>query len=679
MTEKLVATTLVDTSDSANAYSKTPYRTAIDGLRALAVVAVIIHHFNESFLPSGYLGVDIFFVVSGFVITSSLADRASSSLKDFVLDFYTRRIKRLVPALALFVVITSILICLFDSSPVASLRTGVTSLFGLSNLYLLKQASDYFGSAAQLNVFTHTWSLGVEEQFYFLFPFLFWFSGFARLSSNGSRNLFLVMALLSAVSLAVFIYLAKVNQPAAYFLMPSRFWEIGSGCLIFLAMRRSGKTLRLVERIPPLLVVLGIVAVLTIPLQYIVPATIAVVALTAILIACLRAGTAGHAILSSPRVVFIGKISYSLYLWHWGVISLFRWTIGIDWWSIPIAVALMLILATASYRYVEAPLRRAQWSSNRWKSIGYGVGVSAISAGVLVLLLSGASSALYSGGKTQVQEDGPVIRGVSANAAGIRRAGTLVLVGDSHAQHFSAMVGSQANKLNMNFEIISENATAFPTVNIATPVGGLTLAKNQVSNNRMLEKLKKKLQSGESRDRNVIILSSFYRFYFETPSGSRRFQVLTHYDADGKVITREESFRVWLKQLENFAAEFKDTSIVVILSTPEMPGIYPMSLCRKEWFRGSISDKCHLSIPRSSVVDDLNRVNSKIAEQAARSVNLFVFDPTPSLCSAKDDFCRSYAGEYRIYSDEDHLTEFGSSMVSDDFMTFMVQSKVLGH
>ena len=110
------------------------YRPEIDGLRAFAVIAVIINHFNKDILPGGYLGVDIFFVISGFVITSSLYQRPSKNFNDFISGFYERRIKRLIPTLSVFVLITSIGICLFNSEPGLSLKTGLTSLFGLSNL-----------------------------------------------------------------------------------------------------------------------------------------------------------------------------------------------------------------------------------------------------------------------------------------------------------------------------------------------------------------------------------------------------------------------------------------------------------------------------------------------------------------------------------------------------------------
>ena len=160
------------TPPSAQANS---YRPEIDGLRALAVIAVIVNHFNHQILPSGYLGVDVFFVISGYVITSSLLGRLNIGIGEFLLDFYLRRVKRLLPALVVMVALTALLIRLFDPNPQASIITGVASLFGFSNIFLFYQATDYFGPNALLNTFSHTWSLGVEEQFYLVFPiFMYW-------------------------------------------------------------------------------------------------------------------------------------------------------------------------------------------------------------------------------------------------------------------------------------------------------------------------------------------------------------------------------------------------------------------------------------------------------------------------------------------------------------------------
>jgi peptidoglycan/LPS O-acetylase OafA/YrhL len=363
---------------------KSKYRPEIDGLRAFAVVAVIINHFNKDLLPSGYLGVDIFFVISGYVITSSMADTKSKNFLDFLTGFYERRIKRLIPVLVVFVLITSVLISLFNPDPDRTLKTGGTSLFGLSNLYLLKQSTDYFAQSTELNPFTHTWSLGVEEQFYLLFPFLIWFSGFGQQKVRGARNLFFWVGALTIASLISFIYLYQVNQPAAYFLMPTRFWEMAAGCLLFIGFQKRAKIEQALEQVPPLLVVAAMVGVMYLPVAAAVPATIGIVVLSAVLIACLKRETVAYKFFTIEGVVYIGLVSYSLYLWHWTVLSISRWTIGIHWWSVPIQAGLMLLMAISSYRWIETPYRKMEWSPLRYKTIGIGL-LSPASVAILLI------------------------------------------------------------------------------------------------------------------------------------------------------------------------------------------------------------------------------------------------------------------------------------------------------
>lgn len=289
---------------------------------------------------------------------------------------------------------------MFNPFPDTSLKTGLTSLFGLSNLYLLKQSTDYFAPSTELNVFTHTWSLGVEEQFYILFPFLIWFSGFGRETKNGARNLFLIVGILTIASLIGFLYLYPTNQSAAYFLMPSRFWEMAAGCLIFLGFQKRASIEQSLEKVPPLLVVALMIGVMYLPMSMASGSTIAIVALSSILIACLKKQTAAFKVFTYPKVVYIGLISYSLYLWHWGVLSISRWTIGIHWWSVPFQVVLMLGLAVTSYRWIENPLRKGNWFGKRWKTLVVGGGVLVTLSGGLIALYLPLRGKLYSGSKT---------------------------------------------------------------------------------------------------------------------------------------------------------------------------------------------------------------------------------------------------------------------------------------
>ncbi len=141
---------------SSSTPSRSSHRLDIDGLRALAVLSVIFHHLDKDLLPSGYLGVDIFFVISGYVITQSLFSKSYIGLSSLLLDFYSRRVKRLVPALVVCVLITSILISFFNPNPQISLETGIAALFGVSNIFLLRQSADYFAESTALNAFTLT-------------------------------------------------------------------------------------------------------------------------------------------------------------------------------------------------------------------------------------------------------------------------------------------------------------------------------------------------------------------------------------------------------------------------------------------------------------------------------------------------------------------------------------------
>ena len=227
---------------------KNKYKPEIDGLRAFAIIAVIINHFNKTILPGGYLGVDIFFVISGYIITSSLVGKPTTNFVVFICGFYERRIKRLIPTLAVFVLIMSLLICMINPDPKQSIFTGISSLFGLSNILLFRNATDYFSNSTELNPFTQTWSLGIEEQFYILFPFFVWFSGYALNKQKGVRNLFLSLGTLSITSLLIFIYLYPQNQPAAYFLITSRFWEIAFGCMTFVLIQKRPSLKRIIEK-----------------------------------------------------------------------------------------------------------------------------------------------------------------------------------------------------------------------------------------------------------------------------------------------------------------------------------------------------------------------------------------------------------------------------------------------
>jgi peptidoglycan/LPS O-acetylase OafA/YrhL len=388
----------------------TNYRPEVDGLRAVAVLAVIANHVWSDLLPGGFLGVDMFFVISGFVITSSMSSHAHRTFQEVFLDFYARRVKRLIPALVVCVLVTSLLGLLFiphDNPELRfSLNAGAASLFGMSNLYFYSQARDYFGGSTELNLFTHTWSLGVEEQFYLLFPALLWMSGRASGESRQQAFFLAILGVLSALSF--FVYL-RFFTASNYYMMPPRFWELGVGCLVSVFSRYAYRDEPAAPGLLPafsFLFLALIVLSLGAPAQMRLYTTPLVVASTALLIVAIRPEHWVFRLLAQRYIVLIGLVSYSLYLWHWSVLALSRWTVGLGPYTAPFQLAAMVGLAVASYLLVERPLRRASWSSSRIATIGIAAGAIASAAFIVLAMRNEAFSRFYTGAPVQMAARG---------------------------------------------------------------------------------------------------------------------------------------------------------------------------------------------------------------------------------------------------------------------------------
>ena len=369
-----------------------------------AVIAVVASHMNHEVVPGGFLGVDVFFVISGYVITASLAHRASPSAANFLLGFYERRVKRLTPALVCCVVLTAVALCLFDPTPSSYLKTGQAALFGFSNVALYRNSLNYFGHGAELDTFTQTWSLGVEEQFYFLYPVFAWASGFGREVKHGRARLAALVVGLAGVSLFWFVRWHRTSFEASYFLMPSRFWELAAGCLLCLMQEEVASTVAVFRdgawQLDTMWVLLPMCFLFFSPARLRVPATIAEVVLTCVIIATASPGTAGYTALTQKPMMYFGRVSYSLYLWHWPVISIARRTNLAPrrgGWTALAHVPIMLLLSHASYACIEKPFRHAAWSSRKGLSLLYGLTAMSAAFGLLVWLQKspGAADALY--------------------------------------------------------------------------------------------------------------------------------------------------------------------------------------------------------------------------------------------------------------------------------------------
>jgi peptidoglycan/LPS O-acetylase OafA/YrhL len=343
---------------TVQSFPEITYRREIDGLRSVAVIPVVLYHGGFPYFHGGFIGVDIFFVISGYLITSVIV--ANLDKERFTLvEFYERRIRRILPALyaiLLFSLIGSA--ATMDPSAIDELGRSLLSVLAfVSNIYFW-QASGYFGSDAKLTPLLHTWSLAVEEQFYLLYPFflsIVWFLGRFRVV--------LLLGAITLLSLAVAEWGSRNHATPNFFLAPSRSWELLTGAMVALAPRE-----RFLRRVGPLLSqAASLVCLLTLIASFFAfnsttphPSLITVlpVVSTAGIILFCNGGLAGM-ILSNRYTVGIGLLSYSFYLWHQPIFVFARVYSPTDPGLIGFGLLSIVSLGIAylSWKYIEQPFR----------------------------------------------------------------------------------------------------------------------------------------------------------------------------------------------------------------------------------------------------------------------------------------------------------------------------------
>ena len=348
------------------------YRPDIDGLRAIAIISVIAYHAGFSGFSGGFVGVDIFFVISGFLITSLLFKEAAATGRINLGAFYARRVRRLMPAGLVVVAVTLVLGAIFlppASSEQSSLaRTAIAFAYFGSNFYFFKKTGGYFDEPSFGMPLLHTWSLAVEEQYYLIWPMImllvFHFSGARHAEGFMRRRSLWVLGAMFAASLALSIGTTRDHQSFAFFLLPARIWEFAIGGMVGLAGSAFYARLRGWAEVLAVgglaLIVYSVVA-----LDHNTPfpgwAALFPVLGTVFLIAGMTADEDGFVrrILALKPMVFIGLLSYSWYLWHWPLLSLFRiYNLGAqDAATNAVIIGLALVLAWLTYVLIENPIR----------------------------------------------------------------------------------------------------------------------------------------------------------------------------------------------------------------------------------------------------------------------------------------------------------------------------------
>lgn len=621
------------------------YRPDIDGLRALAVGAVLLFHLGFRGTGGGYVGVDVFFVISGYLITGLVNKELATQSFSFA-RFYLRRLRRLAPALiCVSLVVTALAVWRLYPEDMSSFASSLTlQPLSLQNFFFLADGEYFRGAEAK--PLLHTWSLAVEEQFYLFWPLLL-----TWLARAGGRTRKLALIVLFVGSFALGLLLLKLSPKASFFLLPPRAWELEAGALVAIleangAFRRLSGSWRALLGGAGVLVMLAAVvgfdANTTFPgFAALLPVVGAVLYIVA---GCQGAHPLGR-VLAHPAIVHVGLISYPLYLWHWPVLVFWRY----GHQGPPSAASALgmlvvsLVLAELTYRYVETPIRARRVLASERALMGVAGAVLA------ALVLFGAharwtegAAYRYSGPAralltapfhARTERCGLVFRVLHPTAQVCRlsqgRGSQHVLVwGNSHADMWSGLLldlaaerGSTLSLNARNCRATTDNAFCGPAVQRAV----LDFVRDE-------------------RVTDVALISSWYGHY------SKPDELFEAELADVVARVSQLGVRVWL-----------------VVDAPSDRGLDPLVA-----FRESPQAPALGAVPAAPQLVRQRREAALFGRLAARLPGVRVIDPSSAFCDER--VCVAGRGEVSWYRDADHLTDDGAAAARSHFAPVFSQS-----
>ncbi|WP_298043372.1 acyltransferase family protein [uncultured Citricoccus sp.] len=675
----------------ARAIEQPQYRKRLDiqGLRAIAVVLVIIEHARWG-LSGGFTGVDIFFVISGFVITLSLLRGLHRDDRVGFKEFYKRRIFRLMPAATLVILVTAIVSILLVS-PLGiqqqAAATGGAALVWVSNIALYFIASDYFSPHVQANPFLHTWSLGVEEQFYMFFPVVIAL-GWMVARKRRWDPMKLLVGLVVLIGTASFVLslatsmgetLGFVRNPVqfAFYMMPTRAWEFAVGVLLALALSRR----TVLDRVPaPVstavsalgLVLIGVGAVvITSAMHFPGYAAFLPVFGAAMVILGGSHPNPVASVLGTKVMTWVGDRSYSLYLWHWPAIVIARRVWPDSGLGVISAVVVAILLADLTYRYVEEPFKRLGYRSLKWRTVVVPGGVFAAAGGACLVLLVGS---MLSWNNPQLKavtdqlNERPVgykeclstipvsQRDMSPCTWGLDRPGSpIYLMGDSNAQQYTeAMIGA-AEELRRPLVVATWGGCGFFDAqrhDSEEPTKGEECATYVKDGTAWLN----------TQASGTVVMA--------TAGNGLATQTVTlagQSGIDAKAAVWEQALQDQIQTLQNSGHE-----IMLVATAPHFPDPF-----REWWHPADCSTQelinspefCAPSLTKAEVAQQ--RQYAVSAEtRAAEVTGTPMVDPVLALCS---DTCSGYRDGTWIYRDGLHISPEQSRGMSDFFASSLTQ------
>ncbi|MCA9130257.1 MAG: acyltransferase [Planctomycetales bacterium] len=629
----------------ASASHSLPYRPEVDGMRAIAVLAVVLHHVAPTLVTGGYVGVDVFFVISGFLI-ARIISREILGGKFCFAQFYARRAARLLPALYCVLIATVGLgwFFLLPSEFLSTAKTAVGTILFVSNGVLWRELQrGYFAGDAGENPLLHTWSLGVEEQFYFIFPLLLFV--LIRWGRVQTRSVFVMGAVMS---LAMAEILLPKKGVAVFFLSPFRAWELLAGALLALAGPYS-----LGDRTRSAIAFLGLMliamSVFLFDPHTRFPGLNALVPVSGAAMMLAATGTNEGALtraLSYPPVVYMGVISYSLYLWHWPIVVFGKLFLGPEVSGVEglAMISLSIAVASASYHWIERPLRvRANKIAPRIVvSVGLGFGVLFALAIAPGIMTDGAPGRfLPEVSRLDAMGDLPIpfldCEGTFCHIGEGDRT-EFLFWGDSHMLAWSSGIDSMLKSSGRGGILVYQSACP-PITPAALKVGSSCAAGSELVNTQL--RMRPEI--------TTVVLAARWTYYLAYPNAHFRERSLNPFQVAEKVLSTAQELRN------------RGVRVIVVGPVPEYSRSVPIQLAQKLAFGWSLD-----SIDRSDQTQ--GDVLEKLFEQQAGNGIQYV-DPAKTICTSQ---CLISDGARVFYRDSNHLSVEGALQFSSGTFSFLM-------
>jgi peptidoglycan/LPS O-acetylase OafA/YrhL len=649
------------------------YRSDIDGLRALAILSVALYHAGVTGVSGGFTGVDIFFVISGYLIGGHIYAELRAGCFSY-LSFYRRRAKRILPAYfaVLAFILLAALLLLSPLEAAQTARSAFAATLSASNI-LFWATANYFAAKTELNPVLMTWSLGVEEQFYVVIPLLMVL--LARIRRN-----WLLPAVVATCALSfLFAWSLLGRYPMmVFYTLPARAWELGAGVALA-AAELNRKSRALPAPAAPLLSLIGLalllapVFLLTAATPFPGPAALPSVLGTALLIA-VPASWINRRLLSLPPLVFIGKVSYSWYLWHWPLLALLR----ILYDGTPtvaaslVVVAVALAVAVLSYSLIEQPFRRSTRPPIPLLLRYAAVSIVLLAACGAIWMSHGlprrfpALARMESAGETLKADpclagetDQPNLTPVCYDASAARP--SVALWGDSHAAALAPALRAAANARGYGFVELGKNS--------CTPLTGAThyiprlprLAEECLRFNRTVLGL----IAGDRRIRVVILAAAWaaplYRSWMDG-------WLSADLAREPQVPSQEATRRLYLESLAASIRALEDAGkqVIVLEDTPNFDfdpmlkvrtARIPARRALARWLGIQSDPDPGVAAPAGDA--EIAASISVLEETAARLPGVALLDPKPALCEISTQ-CAYRDGESLLFTDSSHLSPDGA-------------------